>query len=178
MSLPQTIRIATAADAPALAAFAERTFRDTFGPFNKPDDMDAYCAATFAVEQQRRELADPARLTLVLEQEARLAAYAQLLAGPAPECVTGPGPIEIVRFYVDRSWHGRGFAQALMAEVVAAARRRGARTIYLGVWERNVRAIAYYQKEGFRAVGSHPFVLGTKVDTDLLLVRALQGPVA
>ena len=168
-----TLRIATADDAPALAVFAERTFRETFGPFNRPDDMDAYCAATYAVERQRRELADPRRLTLVVEHEARLAAYGQLLAGAAPECVTGEEPIELLRFYVDKPWHGRGIAHLLMTEVAAAARSRGARTLYLGVWERNVRAIAFYKKEGFRSVGSRPFVLGTKVDTDLLLVRPL-----
>jgi ribosomal protein S18 acetylase RimI-like enzyme len=168
-----SFRIATAADAPALAAFAERTFRETFGPFNRPDDMEAYCAETYAVERQRRELADPERLTLVLEQAGQLAAYGQLLAGRAPDSVSGEEPIELLRFYVDKPWHGRGVAHALMTEVAAAARRRGARTLYLGVWERNLRALAFYEKEGFRSVGSRPFVLGTKVDTDLLLVRPL-----
>jgi ribosomal protein S18 acetylase RimI-like enzyme len=60
-----------------------------------------------------------------------------------------------------------------MMEVAAAARRRGARTLYLGVWERNVRALAFYEREGFRPVGLRPFRLGNKVDTDLLLVRPL-----
>jgi GNAT superfamily N-acetyltransferase len=172
-TLTQTLRIATAADAPTLAVFAERTFRETFGRFNRPDDMDEYCAATYTVERQRRELADPGRLTLVLENAAQLAAYGQLLAGAAPECVAGEEPIELLRFYVDKPWHGRGIAHTLMMEVAAAARRRGARTLYLGVWERNVRALAFYEREGFRPIGSRPFRLGNKVDTDLLLVRPL-----
>jgi ribosomal protein S18 acetylase RimI-like enzyme len=172
-TFPRAIRIAIADDAPALAAFAERTFRETFSRFNKPDDMDAHCAATYAVERQRRELADPGRLTLIVEHAAQLAAYGQLVAGAAPECVTGEEPIELLRFYVDKPWYGLGLAHALMTEVAAAARRRGARTLYLGVWEHNLRALAFYEKEGFRPVGSRSFVLGTKVDTDLLLVRSL-----
>jgi len=172
-TIPLTIRLAGPDDAAAVAAFGERSFRETFGPDNRPEDMDAYCAATYAVERQRQELAAPDRLTLLVEMEGTLAGYAQLRDGPAPRSITGADPIEILRFYVDSRWHGRGIAGSLMAETLARARALGRRTIYLAVWERNPRAIAFYEKAGFRKVGSQPFQLGRDVQIDDVMVRGL-----
>ena len=168
------IRPATSADAAALASFGERTFREAFGPDNRPEDVDAYVSTTYSAERQDAEIADPDRITFVGECEGMLAAFAQLRAnGTAPDCVTGPAPIELLRFYVDRPWQGRGVAHELMDTVVDAARSRGARTIWLGVWERNPRAIAFYEKHGFRDVGCQPFKLGGDDQTDRVMARAL-----
>lgn len=168
------IRPATASDAAALAEFGERTFREAFGPDNRPEDVEVYVSATYSAERQAAEIADPDRVTFVGERDGVLVSYAQLRAmGEAPSCVEGPTPIELLRFYVDRPWHGQGVAHALMDAVIAAARSRGARTIWLGVWERNPRAIAFYGKHGFRDVGCQPFKLGGDDQTDRVMARAL-----
>ena len=167
------IREATPADAAALTAFAELTFRDAFTAQNRPEDIEEYVAATYSLDLQRAELADPTRVALVAEVGDAFAAYAQLRSGDTPACVSGPAPIELLRFYVDRSWHGRGLAQQLMAEVVAAAESRRARTLWLGVWEHNPRAIAFYTRSGFRDVGCQGFVLGTDYQTDRIMMRPL-----
>jgi ribosomal protein S18 acetylase RimI-like enzyme len=60
-----------------------------------------------------------------------------------------------------------------MADAIARARRRGAATLWLGVWERNARGIRFYQREGFTHVGAHPFILGRDVQTDWIMVRSL-----
>ena len=169
-----TIRRATPADAAMLATFGERTFRDAFAAANRAEDIESYVAATYSLERQQADLADPGRATLVAESGGVPAAYAQLRAGPAPDCVDGPAPIELLRFYVDRSWHGRGVASALMDAVVSMARTAGAATLWLGVWERNPRAIAFYEKCGFLDVGTQPFVLGTDRQTDRIMARALE----
>ena len=171
--MPVSIRLAGPADSAAVAAFGERSFREAFGPDNRPEDMDAYCAATYAVERQRRELAAPDRLTLLAEMEGTLAGYAQLRDGPAPACISGPDPIEILRFYVASRWHGQGIARSLMTETLARARAMGRGTIWLAVWERNPRAIAFYAKVGFRKVGTQPFRLGRDVQTDQVMMRGL-----
>jgi len=170
-----TIRPAGHADASALAGFGARTFRETFEPHNRAEDVAAYVAATYSEDRQRAEVDDPARTTLVAEFPAGLAAFAQIRAGDAPACVPGPAPIELLRFYVDRVWHGRGLARTLMAAVIEAAQARGARTLWLGVWEHNRRAIAFYAKCGFRDVGSHEFVLGTDHQIDRVMVLPLGG---
>ena len=87
--------------------------------------------------------------------------------------MAGPAPIELWRFYVDRAWHGRGVAAALMARVKTAARERGAKTLWLGVWERNDRARAFYAKCGFADAGEHIFLFGTDPQTDRVMVTAL-----
>jgi GNAT superfamily N-acetyltransferase len=167
------IRPARVPDAPWLADLAERTFRETYTAYNTPEDMERYVAAHFAPALQAAELADPRFVTLVAEVDGRPAGYTQLGHGPAPSCVTGPEPMEIVRFYVDRPWHGQGLAQELMGAAAAHAQGVGARTLWLGVWERNPRAIAFYRKCGFTEVGTQTFVLGADHQRDLVLERPI-----
>ncbi len=169
------IRRGTDADAGRLAALAEGTFRDTFEADNAPADMHAYCASAYSPEIQRRQLGDSTLDTFVADDGAALIGYAQLRPG-APAVVRGPDPIELWRFYVDRLHHGRGVALALMNAVVAAAHARGAQTLWLGVWEQNSRAQAFYRKVGFVDVGAQQFVLGTDVQTDRVMARNLVSP--
>jgi ribosomal protein S18 acetylase RimI-like enzyme len=166
-----SIRIATAEDAHRLSELAARTFIDTFARDNSPEDMAMYVAATFTPERQLRELRDPAQRVLLVERDGEAVGYAQLVEGPAPRCVTGDAPVELARFYVDRAWHGRGIARALMRRALDEAARLGGRTLWLGVWERNARAIAFYGREGFVDVGAREFVLGHDVQTDRLMRR-------
>jgi GNAT superfamily N-acetyltransferase len=170
------IRRGVASDAAALAAFAARTFADTFAADNAPADMRAHLDRTYGVAQQGEELTSLDVVTLLAEQDARLVGYAQVRRGPAPPCVAALGAIELHRFYLDASAHGTGLAQRLMADVFAAAREAGAAHVWLGVWERNARAARFYQKCGFAEVGSHAFVLGTDRQTDRVMVASVPNP--
>lgn len=169
-----TIRSAVPADAARLAELAARTFRATFAADNAAEDMAAHLTQAYGPLQQGRELTDPNIVTLLADANGRSVGYAQLRRGPAPQCVTGEAPIELWRFYVDREWHGHGIAQVLMRHVELVAQRTGARTLWLGVWERNERAKAFYRKSRFVDVGSHVFMVGTDAQTDRVLVRSLE----
>jgi GNAT superfamily N-acetyltransferase len=140
--------------------------------------MAHYLSETFTPERQAAEIADPAGAVLLAERrgasgDAELVGYAHLVSGPAPAAVRGPAPMELRRLYVARAWHGQRVAQALMDAALDTARARGAGTLWLGVWERNPRAAAFYAKYGFTRVGEQRFVLGTDVQTDWLLARPL-----
>ena len=170
------IRPATIDDAVALSRVGAATFRETFEGENTPEDMLRYLANAFAPERQAEEIADPAGTVLLADHyadscDAQLVGYAHLVSGPAPEAVRGLAPLELKRLYVVRAWHGRGVAQALMDAAVDAARGRRASTLWLGVWERNPRAVAFYAKYGFERVGEHTFMLGADSQTDWLLAR-------
>lgn len=167
------IRSGGATDATALSELAARTFRETFAADNRAEDMALHLAHAYGTSQQQRELVDPNITTLLVEIDGQLAGYAQLRSGVAPECVTGESPVELWRFYIAQPWHGRGVAQALMRRVEFEAYRRGGRTLWLGVWERNARAKAFYHGSGFMDVGSHAFMVGTDAQTDRILVRHL-----
>jgi len=168
-----TIRAGVANDATALAELAARTFRETFAAGNRPEDIALHTAHAYGTTQQERELADPDIATLLVEVDGQLAGYAQLRSGVPPACVTGEEPVELWRFYIAQPWQGRGVAHALMRKVERDAYRRGGRTLWLGVWERNERAKAFYHKNGFTDVGSHVFKVGTDAQTDRILVRPL-----
>lgn len=168
-----TIRLAAGDDAVVLSDLARRTFYDTFAPNNDANDMALYLAEAFTVDQQTRELADRDITTLLVEEGGQAIGYAQLKSDHVPDCVSGPDPLELSRFYIDGAWHGRGVARELMDRVRAEARARGGKTLWLGVWERNDRARAFYRKCGFVDVGEHIFLFGTDPQTDRVMVSTL-----
>jgi diamine N-acetyltransferase len=167
------IRRARHADASALAEFAARIFVETFGADNHPSDLAEHLARSYGVIQQGRELADPAYITIVAEDLDDLAAFAQIRRSAAPACVKSHAPVELYRFYVDTRWHGRGLARRLMTGVHEAARELGGASIWLSVWERNPRAIAFYSKCGFSDVGATDFFVGADRQTDRVMVAPL-----
>ncbi len=169
-----TIRRAEAGDARRLAELAERTFRDTFEATNDPANMRLHCETSYGEAIQAREIADPAMATLVCEHDGELIGYAQVHRGAAPPQIAAARPVEIQRIYVAKGWHGRGVAQALMAEALRIAESGGADQVWLGVWERNPRAIAFYRKLGFVESGDHVFQLGDDPQRDIVMVRAVR----
>jgi ribosomal protein S18 acetylase RimI-like enzyme len=100
--------------------------------------------------------------------------YAQVRTVRPPACVVPTNAIELWRFYVARAWHGRGVAQELMVAVVQAARAAGGETLWLGVWELNPRAQAFYKKSGFVDVGTQTFLLGIDEQNDRVMAMSLR----
>jgi diamine N-acetyltransferase len=163
-----TIRPASSADAHRLSAFARRVFHETFAEQNTPADMNVYLSSAFNDARQLAEIQDADTITLLAEDGATLVGYAQLHVVEPPACVSDRRAVELVRFYVDRGLHGGGLAHTLMGSVIEAA---SPRSIWLGVWEQNARAIAFYVKWGFVDVGSHIFELGSDRQTDRIMWR-------
>lgn len=168
------IRAAAEPDAGALAELAERTFRDAFTQLNRAEDIDLHCRASYGESIQAAEIRDPGRTTLLCHDGDRLIGYGQLRRAGAPSCIVAARPAEIQRLYVDAAWHGKGVAHALMAALLEAAAAGGADVAWLGVWERNPRAIAFYGKSGFAVVGEHVFVLGNDPQRDLVLASRFE----
>jgi ribosomal protein S18 acetylase RimI-like enzyme len=168
-----SVRRAYPEDANLLAELGARTFLETFAADNTSEDMAAYLASNFNLAQQTAELAHPASTFLIAEVGGVAAGYAKLHAGEPAEGVEGSKPIELVRLYASREWLGRGIGEALMRACLAEAQGAGYETIWLGVWERNARAQAFYRKWDFRAVGEHVFHLGSDPQRDVLMQRAL-----
>jgi len=168
-----TIRRAVQSDASALAELAARTFAETFAADNTPEDLNAHLLSSYGVAQQSAELTDPDVLTFLAYRNAELIGFAQVRRSPAPSCVVEERPIELHRFYLARAAQGTGAAAPLMLEVRAAAEELGGRCLWLGVWERNPRAVAFYLKSGFTKVGSHEFIVGSDRQTDWVFISPL-----
>lgn len=171
------IRRGTVSDAAGLAAFAARTFAEAFGDETGPDDMQAHLAATYRPDLQARELADPAVITLLALQDSRIVAYAQVRRNETPPaCITLPAAVELQRFYADRSLRGTGLSMRLMQHALDAARELGGRYAWLGVWERNARAMAFYRKAGFDEIGFTHYLVGADRQTDRVFLASLSPP--
>jgi ribosomal protein S18 acetylase RimI-like enzyme len=168
------IRRATFADAKLLTELGARTFVETFAADNSTENMSAYLSAAFIVEQQANELSDPERSVFIAEIEGRGVGYAMLLPDDAPSEITGEKPIELVRLYVSKESIGSGVGAALMQACLDEAAARDFQTIWLGVWENNRRAQAFYRKWKFEEVGTHVFQLGDDPQRDLLMQRAVR----
>jgi ribosomal protein S18 acetylase RimI-like enzyme len=168
------LRDAAATDAVQLAEFGARTFYESFAADNTAEDMRRHLQSAFSPQLQLGEIRNPDIDTLIAADESgRWAGFAQLRAGKVSEGVPAQGSIELWRFYVDKVWHGQGVAATLMDGAKQRARRRGATTMWLGVWERNARAQAFYRKHGFGAVGRQVFVVGSDPQTDDVLLCPL-----
>ena len=168
------IKDATDADAAQLAQFGARTFYDSFAADNTPEDMQSHLDSAFSPQKQLAEIRDPDIETLILASpDGHWAGFAQLRAGKRSAGVPEHDSIELWRFYVDKAWHGQGMAANLMEAAKERARRRGATTLWLGVWERNARAQAFYRKHGFSKVGNQVFVVGSDPQTDDVLLCPL-----
>jgi GNAT superfamily N-acetyltransferase len=168
------IRRATLDDAAALASFAERCFLETFGDENDPNDLRDHVEKTYSFERQSGEIRDgDTAIWLIEREDGTLIAYAQICRKRFPPCVAGERPVEIYRFYVDRPAHGTGLARTLMSTALAQAREWGADVVWLGVWEHNPRAMAFYRKLGFADVGSIDFFVGPDKQTDRVYVLPL-----
>jgi ribosomal protein S18 acetylase RimI-like enzyme len=171
-----TIRRAQPSDAKQLSIVAEATFRQTFAAHNSREDMEVFCASAYGEAVPAREIANPAMTTLLAQAGDELVGFAQLRWGTTPACVPATAAGEIQRLYVVREFHGKGIAQMLMEACLQSMVGRGSDVVWLGVWERNPKAIAFYRKFGFIEVGEHVFRVGNDPQRDIVMARRLVDP--
>ena len=160
------IRMAVPGDIDRLAEFARRTFEATFSEYNTAENMADYMARAFSHEQLLAELTDPTSTFIWAEQTGIPAGYAKLRRGTFRACVTGPKQVELERMYAEIDWIGAGVGKTLLHTAIKIAQSEGFQTMWLGVWEFNERAIEFYQRQGFEAVGEQEFMLGDDRQTD------------
>jgi ribosomal protein S18 acetylase RimI-like enzyme len=179
--MPWTVRAVDLAEAAPLAAFAAALFRQAYGATHPEPVLSEYLAKAFSVTRTAQTIADPASTVLVIESvDGAWAGYAELHEGApvAPGTkldvpLLGTAPLEIVRFYVDRQWHGRGVAHALMESCDVVARERGCDVLWLQAWQEAAQAVRFYRKVGFGIHGTAVFMFGKRADADFILVRAV-----
>jgi ribosomal protein S18 acetylase RimI-like enzyme len=165
------IRQALPDDAALVASMGTRTFVDSFGGSNRPEDIDEYVAVHFSMDQVSVELRDPATTFLLLFEHGAAIGYAKLVAGETPSTIRGPAPVELARIYLERDAIGKGHGAKLLHACLDTAGRKGFETIWLGVWDHNDRAIRFYERMDFRRAGELTFILGRQRQTDFVMER-------
>ncbi|MEZ5960251.1 MAG: N-acetyltransferase [Hyphomonadaceae bacterium] len=166
-----TYRDANVTDAAALGAFAERTFTETFGHLYPPEDLASYVEAKYRTDVVAAELADADVRYVLALRDGLIVGYSKL--GVIDMDVDATDALELHRLYVDASVKGAGVAKTLMDDGLAWARGKGAKVMYLSVWENNTRAQAFYRRYGFEHVKEHKFMVGRVADRDFIWRLAL-----
>jgi ribosomal protein S18 acetylase RimI-like enzyme len=168
------VRVAAVAEAGLLTRLGRKLFEQTFAADNSATDMHQYVSAAFTPARQLHELADPDRVAWLAVVDGREpVGFAMVRRGSVCAGVAASTPVEVERIYVDSTFHGAGVGRRLMEACVAQAGAWKADVLWLGVWEQNPRAISFYEKGGFRTVGSHTFLLGTDEQRDIVMARRL-----
>lgn len=168
-----TTRIATPADAALIADLSRQTFYDTFAADNTPENMAKFMNEQFSREKLMKEVADPASVFLLARIGEEVVGYARLRESPNPPELGNLPAIEIARIYAATANIRKGVGSALMQRCLDIAQEKQRSVVWLGVWERNQRAIDFYTRWGFRKFGEHIFMLGDDPQTDWLMSLTL-----
>ena len=163
------VRKATLNDKAALRVLGIKTFKDTFEEHNTAEDMEQYIAKAFSDEQIENELKEENTVFFLAEDGDCVAGYAKVREGEKQEALGERKALELHRIYVDKDYLGKRIGNILLEACLAYAKDKAYETVWLGVWEHNPRAIAFYTKHGFEKFSDHVFVLGADVQTDWLL---------
>lgn len=167
------IRRANESDAAALAALARQTFIDTYLDLNDPEDVRQHCDHAFGLAQQLTEIRHPDYIVLLQWHDDELIGFAQVAHKDLPACITQDKVIALYRYYLKKSWHGKGAALPLLAAAEQAAQQAGAEYLWLGMWKHNQRAAAFYRKAGFEHVGETTYQFGPNLEIDDVFLKRI-----
>jgi ribosomal protein S18 acetylase RimI-like enzyme len=163
------MRVATTADAAAVAAFAEMTFRATYAHANTPEDMELYCRKTFSESLIVEDILMPDMQYQLAIANNELVGFIKLQWSTPPMPMPFERPLQIARIYAHPEAKRMGIGRILMASAKAFATEQQHDYIWLGVWQQNEDAIAFYKKMGFAIVGTDTFLLGNDLQLDWIM---------
>lgn len=164
-----TIRKAIIEDLGDLLHVARTSFLQAFTAGNKPENVSAYLEEAFTFDQFGKELSNPASAFFLAELTGELIGYVKVNFEPAQTDLHDPDSLEIARLYVLEEYLGLGVGKILLDQALDFAKQNHKKYVWLGVWEKNARAIRFYEKNGLRIFGSHPFPFGDEIQTDYLM---------
>ncbi len=156
-----------------LQAISRQTFVDTFAKDNTEENMQLYLEEGLSLTKLSEELHEPNTSFYFARLDQLVVGYLKLNFGNSQTELSVEQAIEIERIYVLNAHQGKGIGQRLFEKVIEMAKAKNATYIWLGVWEKNHRAMGFYQKNGFVAFDKHIFRLGHDEQTDVLMKRML-----
>lgn len=163
------INRATVIHLPQLQRIGRQTFQETFADVNTEEDMKQYLEESFSAEKLTGELTNSNAEFYLATFGQEEVGYLKVNFGEAQTELKDSNAVEIERIYVSKAFHGKKVGQLLYEKALNIAHERKADYVWLGVWEKNLRAIAFYQKNGFVEFGQHIFKLGDDEQTDLMM---------
>lgn len=170
----KSIRPCSESDLVALQEISYETFDQTFRLMNTAETIDSYLQEAFTSEKLLAELKNPDSAFYFLQTDDGVVGYLKLNEAAAQTEFRDPEGLEIERIYVRKQHQGKGYGKELLEFALEIARSKKKRYAWLGVWEKNTAAIAFYESLGFRQVGTHTFRMGDELQTDFIMRTELR----
>ena len=167
------VRYATTNDAKLIADISHQTFYDTFVAENTRENMDKFLNEQFTKAKLMFEVGARENTFLLAYLDEEVAGYAKLRDSRVPVSLGSKNAIEIARLYAMSGMIGKGIGKELMLHCIDIAGQREKDYLWLGVWEKNYRAIEFYTKWGFEKFDDTDFLLGDDVQKDWLMRKAV-----
>ena len=168
------VRKATEKDLAVVKDISIKTFLETFEKDNTPEDNKKYIDDNFTDEKVLKELKTEGSQFFLAFLGDKAVAYLKINTGEAQTEKQGNESLEIQRIYVLSECKGKRIGSILMKKAEEEAAKAKCKRIWLGVWERNKGALAFYDKKGFKRFGEHVFMYGTDKQTDYLMEKLIQ----
>ncbi|CAN5754210.1 GNAT family N-acetyltransferase [soil metagenome] len=154
-----------------LSEFSAAAFYDAYAYANTARDMQQYIAAHFSEEEIQKELATKNTFIFLAMLDKKIVGYVKLGTATSPQELHGKPAIEIERLYVDKKLQSQNIGATLMEYLIQFSKAQGKQIIWLGVWKKNLRAVAFYEREGFVKFGETIFTLGRDLQEDFLMKK-------
>ncbi|WP_068615812.1 GNAT family N-acetyltransferase [Paenibacillus tuaregi] len=168
-----TIKKCTLEDSRKLQEISYETFNDTFKHQNSAENMRAYLERAFNLNQLEQELSNSSSQFFFAYVNDELAGYLKVNTDEAQSEAMGDESLEIERIYIKNEFQKNGLGKYLLNKAIDMAREHHKKKVWLGVWEKNENAIAFYNKMGFVQVGTHFFYMGDEEQTDYIMSKTL-----
>ncbi|NLS88909.1 GNAT family N-acetyltransferase [Bacillus subtilis] len=160
-------------DLQILQQLSIETFNDTFKDQNSPENMKVYLERAFNKKQLEKELSNMSSEFFFVYFDHEVAGYVKVNIDDAQSEEMGAESLEIERIYIKNNFQKHGLGKHLLNKAIEIALERNKKNIWLGVWEKNENAIAFYKKMGFVQTGAHSFYMGDEEQTDLIMAKTL-----
>lgn len=167
------IREATVNDARLIADISHQTFYETFAAYNRKEDMDKFLSQQFTKGRLMMEVGSKQNIFLLAYDSNDLAGYVKIRDERIPPSMGKVNALEIARLYAMTNQIGKGIGSVLMQACIDIAKQRDKEVLWLGVWEKNQRAIDFYTKWGFEKFDETDFLLGDDMQRDWLMKKKL-----
>ena len=156
-------------DVEKLQTISRITFSQTFMEYNSVQDMDTYLNKNFSIPQLNSEIANTDSEFYFAKDGEMIIGYLKVNTSSAQTEIKDLAAFEIERIYVDQSYLGKKIGQQLFEKAIELAKAKNKSYVWLGVWEENHRALAFYKKNGFVPFDKHIFKLGNDEQTDIMM---------
>ncbi|MCG9801692.1 GNAT family N-acetyltransferase [Staphylococcus argenteus] len=167
------VQVITDKDAMELVTLAKKTFCDTFGAYYDDKDFEQFFKDNYTVEKFTQEINDVSSFHYFYQENGENVGYIKMNINDAQTEEMGEAYLEVQRIYFLKEFQGGGRGSQLIALAEKIAQEHNKHKIWLGVWEHNPRAQAFYRRHGFKVIGEHHFQTGDVTDTDLIMEKEL-----